>query len=272
MKLKNKHLEKYLEFAVKTVKKSEEITFKYYKKKLKHKLKVNKTPVTTADFKCEDFIINKIKAKYPKHSILSEERGELTNGSEFKWIIDPIDGTKNFMREFPFWGTLLALEYEGEVVLGVISMPAVNDLIYASKGNGCYYNSKKAKASRIDSLKNSYCIYGGLDYILRQSYGKNFLKLVGKCSYSRGFGDCHGYSFVINGRAEMMIDPHVAPYDVAPVKICVEEAGGVFTDINGNKSIYGGNAVATNGILHDEVLKLLNHSTESGNSMKLNTN
>ncbi|MCI0448692.1 MAG: hypothetical protein L0Y79_02765 [Chlorobi bacterium] len=266
--MKNKHLQEYLSFAVKTVKKSEEITLKYYKKKLKHKVKLNKTPVTIADFKCEDFIISKINSKYPKHSILSEERGEENNNSEFKWLIDPIDGTKNFMRKYPFWGTLLALEYEGDVVLGVISMPSLKEFVYASKGNGCYYNNKKSKVSKINLLKNSYCIYGGMEYLLKQLYSKNFLNLLNECSYSRGFGDCHGHSFVINGRAEIMIDPHVAPYDVAPIKICIEESGGVFTAINGNKSIYGGNAVSTNGRVHDEVLKLLNFNIETRDLLK----
>src|SRR5215510_11249225 len=102
MDLKNKHLKDFLNFAVKMAKKSGEITLKYYKKKLKHKVKLNRTPVTIADFKCEDYILNKIKLKFPSHSIYSEERGLNEADSEFKWLIDPIDGTKNFMRKYPF--------------------------------------------------------------------------------------------------------------------------------------------------------------------------
>src|SRR5688572_5250034 len=117
MSLKNKHLEEYLNFAIKTVKKSEEITLKYYEKKVKHRVKDNNSPVTIADLKCEDFILGRIKKKYAAHSIYSEERGVTDNSSEFRWFVDPIDGTKNFMRKFPFWGTLLALEFEGEIVM-----------------------------------------------------------------------------------------------------------------------------------------------------------
>jgi len=178
--------------------------------------------------------------------------------SEFTWIIDPLDGTRNFIRNFPFWGTLLAIEYQGEVVLGIIYMPALRELIYAVRGMGCFSDKKQLSVSKIESIQNSFCIFGGLDYILRQEYSDNFLRISSMCGYSRGFGDCHGHSFVIKGQAEFMIDPHVAPYDVAATKICVEEAGGVFTDTKGNKSIYNGNALISNGNVHEEVLRILN--------------
>ncbi len=263
MELKKKHLEQFLDFAVKSVKKSEAITLKYYEKKVKHRVKDNNTPVTIADLKCEDFLLGRIKEKYPSHSIYSEERGVADKNSEFRWFVDPVDGTKNFMRKYPFWGTLMALEYEGEVVLGVISMPAIKEHIYAAKGMGCIYNNKKAKVSKIKLLSDSYLIHGGMEYIAKEYYRENFLNLATLSYYCRGVGDCQGHSFIVNGRAEIMVDPRVAPYDVAATKICIEEAGGVFTDVNGSKSIYSGNAVITNGRFHDEVLKILNHSFES---------
>ncbi len=258
MKLKSKFLEELLDFSINLMKKSHRITLKYYDKKISHKLKKNKTPVTKADFKCEDYLISKIKSQYPGHDILSEERGEHNNKSDFKWIIDPIDGTRNFMRKIPFWGTLLAVEWEGEVILGVISMPAIDEFIYAAKGMGCRYNGKKVKVSKISSLSDSYLIYGGLEYILKQPRSDNFLTLARQCLYTRGFGDCHGHSLIINGRAEIMLDPFVAPYDVAPVKICIEEAGGILTDFKGNDTIYSGNVLVSNGRIHDEVIKVLN--------------
>lgn len=263
MELKNKHLKEYLDFAVKTVKKSHLITLKYYKKKVKHRVKDNNSPVTIADLKCEDYILKKIKAAYPSHSIYAEETGVKNNGSEFRWFVDPIDGTKNFMRKYPFWGTLLALEYQGEIVLGIISLPALNDFIYAAKGMGCYCNDKKAKVSKLKTIEDSYLIHGGMEYIVREQYRENFFSLAGVSYYCRGFGDCHGHSLIINGKAEVMVDPHVAPYDVAATKICIEEAGGKFTDLNGDKTIYSGNAVITNGRLHDKVLEILNKDIES---------
>jgi histidinol-phosphatase len=268
MGIKKKQLNEFLDFSLKTIKKTEKITLKYFSKNIKHKIKKNKTPVTIADIKSENFIIERINAKFPKHSMLTEETGVINNGSDFKWIIDPLDGTKNFMRKFPFWGTLLALEWEGEVIMGVISMPAIGETIYAVKGGGCFYNGKKAKVSKITKIKDSYCLFGSLELIIPQLYKNNFLNLISTCSYSRGFGDCHGHSFVINGRAEFMIDPHVAPYDVAATKICVEEAGGMFTDLNGNRNIYTGNALISNGRVHDEVLKMLNAGFESRELIK----
>jgi histidinol-phosphatase len=263
MALKQKHLEKLLDFANRTVRKSEEITLKYFNKKVKFRVKANNSPVTVADTKCEDFILGRIKAKFPEHGVYGEERGIVESGSEFKWIIDPVDGTKNFMRKYPYWGTLLALEYEGEIMLGVISMPVLKEFMHAAKGMGCYLNNKRAKVSKVNKLKDSYLIHGGIDYILAEPYKNNFAELAASCYYSRGFGDCHGHTFIINGQAEIMFDPHVAPYDVAAIKICAEEAGGVFTDLNGNRNIYSGTALTTNGRMHDEVLKIINREFES---------
>jgi len=263
MELKNKHLERLIDFAEKTVKKSNLITLKYYSKKIKHRVKDNLTPVTVADIKCENFILGKIKEKFPEHSIHAEEHGKSEKQSEFKWIIDPIDGTKNFMRKYPFWGTLLALEYQGKVVLGVISMPVLGEFMIAAKGKGCRVNGKKVKVSKIKKINESYLIHGGLNYIFSEPYRQNFVNLVNSSYYDRGFGDCHGHTYIINGKAEIMVDPHVAPYDVAPVKICVEEAGGRFTDIHGNDTIYSGSAVVTNGRVHDVVIEMLNENLES---------
>jgi len=268
MKMKKKHLNELLDFSLRLVKKSEKITLKYFSRKIKFKLKKNLSPVTIADIKCEKFLIEKINSKYPKHSVLAEENGVIDNNSEFKWIIDPLDGTKNYMRNHPFWGTLLALEWEGEVILGVISMPALCETIYAVKNGGCFYNGKKVKVSKVDNLKNSYCLFGSLEMILHEPYKNNFMNIISNSLYSRGFGDCHGHSYVINGRAEFMIDPHVAPYDIAATKICIEEAGGMLTDLNGNNSIYSGSTLISNGKVHDEVLKMLNSGFESREIMK----
>ncbi len=256
--MKKKHIEKLLRFSLKLTDQCNKISMKYYKKTLKPKYKADNSPVTIADKKCEEFLINSISDKFPKHDFLAEESGKAGKDSEFKWIIDPIDGTKNFMRNFPFWGTLIALEHQGEVILGIIALPAMGKIYYAGKGLGCYENKKRVKVSKISELKNSYCIFGGLDYILKEDYKNNFLHLVEMCYYDRGYGDCFGHTLVIKGKSEFMIDPFVSPYDVAPIKICIEEAGGMFTDIKGEKSIYTGSAVTSNGIMHDEVLKMLN--------------
>ncbi len=142
-------------------------------------------------------------------------------------------------------------------------MPALKEFYVAAKGKGCYMNGKKMKVSKVKKLKDSYLIHGGLNYIFSEPYRQNFVNLVSSTYYDRGFGDCHGHTYIINGKAEVMVDPHVAPYDVAPIKICVEEAGGRFTDIHGNNTIYSGSAVVSNGRVHDAVLELLNENLES---------
>lgn len=256
--LTGKEINYLIDFSTKIVKESELITLKYYNRKIIPSYKKNKSPVTIADFKCEDYLINRIMKNYPHHAVYSEERGSNKAESEYKWIIDPVDGTRNFMRNFPFWGTLLALEFSGEVILGIISMPALSEIMVAAKGRGCYVNGKKVQVSKINKIENSYFLFGGLDYIHKSKYKKRFFDLVHTCPYNRGFGDCHGHTFIIKGKAEIMFDPKTAPYDIAATKICLEEAGGKLTDIKGNDTIYGGNALITNGKLHDIVLKYFN--------------
>lgn len=259
MKLNKKHLNSILGFSQKIVKESSKISMKYFKPGgIKSSLKKDKSPVTIADLKCDDYLIKQIKSKYPSHNILSEENGVYENGSEFRWLIDPIDGTRNYMRGYPFWGTLLAIEYQGTVVLGIISLPAIDLFIHAAKRQGCFINNKRCKVSNIVKVENSYLLYSSLKHILKHNYKGNFLTLASKCEYTRGFGDCHGHSFIIAAMAEIMIDPVVAPYDIAATKICVEEAGGRLTDFHGIDSIYNKTALITNGLVHDEVLEILN--------------
>ncbi len=259
MKLNSKLIESFLGFSKKIVMDSAKITQRYYKPGgIKSIVKKDSSPVTVADLKCEEFLVKQIKAKYPSHSLLTEEKGDIENGSEFRWMIDPIDGTRNYIRGYPFWGTLAALEYQGEVIIGIISMPAAGIFIHAAKGKGCFINGKRCRASSVKSIGKSYLLYGSLKHLLKRGYRDNFLRLASKCEYSRGFGDCHGHTLVIGGTAEIMIDPIVAPYDIAATKICVEESGGKLTDFHGIETLYNKTAIITNGLVHDEVLKILN--------------
>lgn len=256
--MKEKQIKKLLNFSLDLIKECNEISLKYYKKTIKPEYKKDNSPVTIADKKCEKFLISEIKAKYPEHSFLAEETGMQDKDSEFKWIIDPIDGTKNFMRNFPFWGTLLGLEYQGEVIMGIIALPAMKQILYAGKGLGCYLNKKRVKVSDTASIDKSYFIYGGVEYINNQPYKERFLELIDRSYYDRGYGDCFGHTLVIAGKAEFMLDPHVSPYDVAPIKICVEEAGGIMTDLKGERTIYSRGVLTSNGKMHDELLRFLN--------------
>ena len=167
-----------------------------------------------------------------------------------------MDGTRQFIRGIPFWGTLIALEYKGEVVAGVIHHPTMDYTLWAAKGLGCYANGKRVHVSKIPNLKGGTFTYGGLR-LTPPSYRKKLTDLIATCYDDRGFGDCFGHVLVATGQVEAMLDPVVKPYDVAAIKICVEEAGGRFTDLKGRETIHGSNALSSNGLVHSQILKAI---------------
>ena len=254
---------KELEFALKVVKASERITLKYFQSRFKVNYKSDRSPVTVADRTCEKFLVEELSRKFPHHGFYGEEFGEEKNRvpvlheSAMRWIIDPIDGTRNFTRGIPYWGTLCGLECEGDVVAGIMALPALKLIYYASKGSGTFKNGKRLKVSRIKELEKSAIIFGGLSYFIGTQYEKPFLEIVKSAYHDRGFGDCFGYSFVADGSAEAMLDPIVSPWDVAAIKVIIEEAGGIFTDFEGNSTIYSRTAIAANPFIHEAVLRKL---------------
>ncbi len=259
-----KSYEKELEYALKIVRASERITLKYFQSKFRVDYKSDKSPVTIADKSCEKFLVGELSRKFPHHGFYGEEFGESSADSEFRWIIDPIDGTRNFTRGIPYWGTLVGLERvedpalgKGEIVAGIMALPALKKIYYASKKNGAFCNGRRIKVSRVKELGKSAVIFGGLSYFIGTKYEKGFLDIAKSSYHDRGFGDCFGYSFVAEGAAEVMLDPIVSPWDVAAIKPIIEEAGGVFTDFEGNSTIYSKTAVASNPYLHETMLRKL---------------
>ncbi|MGC8594179.1 MAG: inositol monophosphatase family protein [Candidatus Kryptoniota bacterium] len=246
-----------LEFALKLAKLSESVTMKYFHSSFRVYYKNDSSPVTIADRKCEKSIKREIKRTFPHHDFYGEEFGESTSDSEYRWIIDPIDGTKNFTRGIPFWGTLIALEYRGEVVVGVVKMPGIKETYYAAKGLGAFLNRKRLKVSKVKDISRAVIVHGGLKYFMGSEHEKRFLELISGAYHDRGFGDCFGYTFVASGRAEAMVDPLIKPWDVAAVKILIEESGGIFSDFKGNKTIYGGTGLAANPYVHEKILKII---------------
>lgn len=263
--------QKELEYALKVVKASERITLKYFGKRFKVDFKSDNSPVTIADKKCERFLVDALSTKFPDHGFFGEEFGESSGSKKLtpetkpeprvthadRWIIDPIDGTRNFTRGIPYWGTLCGLEHEGEVVAGVMSLPALKKVYYALKGHGAFCNGKRIKVSKVGELARSTLVFGGLSYFLGSKYESGFLDLVKLSYHDRGFGDCFGYTFVAEGQAEAMLDPILSPWDVAAIKPIIEEAGGIFTDFEGNSTIYGHTGLAANRHLHETILKKL---------------
>ena len=259
-------MDKILSAAIEAAKAAGDIARHYFRTNLTVETKADRTPVTRADRECETRITEILSAYFPDHGFLGEELGERAGKINSRWIIDPIDGTKNFIRGIPFFATLIALEEAGEITAGAMYAPALDELLYAQKGQGAFFQSAAEEARRVHvsnvaQLQDAMLIHGGLNDLKTRPCWQPFLSLVDATSRQRGFGDALGHSVVICGQAEVTLEPEIKPWDVAPTKILVTEAGGRYSDFAGNPSIYTGTAVISNGCVHDDVIALLQGKT-----------
>lgn len=251
-----------LSAAIDAARAAGEIALHYFRTNLTVETKADRTPVTRADRECESKIVEILGARFPDIGFLGEEYGERPGAGNARWIVDPIDGTKNFIRGIPFFATLIALEEDGEVTTGVMYAPAINDVLYARTGQGAFANERRIQVSEVSSLKDAMLIHGGLKDLKTRPCWQPFLRLVDATARQRGFGDALGHSIVSCGQAEVVLEPEIKPWDVAATKIIVTEAGGRFSDFAGTSSIYTGSAVISNGRVHDEVLRFLRGTVE----------
>jgi histidinol-phosphatase len=235
------------------------IALRYFRGPFEVRIKADQSPVTEADHAVEQAIVRRLRRGFPDIGVLGEEFGA-EGSQERRWIVDPIDGTKNFVRGIPHWATLLALEEEGEVTLGVVHAPATGDLFWARRGEGAFANGVRLRVSAVDRLAAATLLHSSLSYLraLRPGgYWDGFLRLVDATERQRGFGDYYGYTFVLRGQAELMLEADLKPWDLAPFKVLFEEAGGRLTDFEGRPTIYSGTVLASNGRLHEAALALL---------------
>jgi len=240
------------------------ITLKYFQTSLSIDLKSDNSPVTNADRESEIYLRESINAEYPSHGILGEEFEEKPGKSSYRWILDPIDGTKSFVRGVPLYSITIGLECEGVPILGVINFPAIKDIVYAASGLGCWWNGRRCWVSQIQTLEKSLVLAS-----LAKGYkpiGQQFTyeKLLDASGMFRTWGDSYGYALVATGRAEVMFDSSIKIWDAAPLLPILQEAGGTFTDWDGNATIYGNTGLATNGHLLPEVLHIMkDYKTDS---------
>jgi histidinol-phosphatase len=211
------------------------------------------TPVTEADRAVERELRARIATERPGHGIVGEELGTQGEGP-VRWILDPIDGTKNFIRGVPVFATLIALERDGRVELGVVSAPALGRRWWAARGQGAFANGQPARVSRVASLGDANLLYSSLAGWEARGRGEAMTTLLRRAWRTRGFGDFWMHMLVAEGAADVAVEPEVSLWDLAPLQIIVEEAGGRFTDLKGRARPDGGSALSTNGLLHDEVL------------------
>jgi histidinol-phosphatase len=219
-------------------------------------IKSDATPVTQADREAEAAIVEILGRAFPEHGFLGEESGA-RGPQDVRWIIDPIDGTRNFVRRIPLWATLIALEEHGEVTCGVVHNAATGELYTARRGAGAHLDGRRLQVSDASGLDEAFFVHAGLKIVRGSPYWDGFLRLIDASDRQRGFGDYAGYALVAQGKAEIYAEVDLKPWDLAACRILVEEAGGRFTDLEGRPTIYSGTALATNARLHDRVLELL---------------
>jgi len=189
--------------------------------------------------------------------VIGEEFGVHLPQARFKWVVDPIDGTKAFIHGVPLFGTLLAL-LDGDVpVVGVIHLPALGESLWAFKGGGAWLNGSPARVSEVSELSDALLCDGSALTVSRSPWGKAWMGLRGEAGLSRGWGDCYGHFLVACGRAEAMLDPVVSIWDVAPMGVILPEAGGSFTSVAGEQRIDAGTGLSTNRRLHSEIVARL---------------
>lgn len=218
--------------------------------------KPDRSPVTEADRAVEQALRKRIGEERPGHGVVGEEFGADQPGGT-RWILDPIDGTKNYLRGVPVWATLIGLERDGAVVAGVVSAPALHRRWWAARGEGSFVNGRRIRVSRVTDLSDAVLSYASLGSWEQHGLGEQFLTLARACWRTRAFGDFWSHMLVAEGAADLAVEPEVNLWDLAAPQVIVEEAGGRFTDLGGTPTPAGGSVVSTNGLLHDRVLATL---------------
>ncbi|MFO0948154.1 MAG: inositol monophosphatase family protein [Planctomycetota bacterium] len=230
------------------------LTLDYFEQGVTAETKADATPVTIADRQAEELLRDAFRKHFPKDGFLGEEYGEEKGTSGYKWIIDPIDATKNFVRGIPIFANLVGLEFEGKMVAGFANIPAQSRLYHAVVGGGAFCNDRPIRVSSIQELEGSQIIYSSVDWFERAGTTGFFLDVVRTADRTRGFGDYYGFTLVAEGAAEAMLEPAINPWDIACFQPIIEEAGGVFTDWEGNPTVYGCGALVANPAIHAQLL------------------
>jgi histidinol-phosphatase len=218
--------------------------------------KPDMTPVSDADRAVEEAIRKHLDVERPWHAVVGEEMGA-QGDSPWRWIIDPIDGTKNYVRGVPVWATLIALEHAGQVVTGVVSAPALRRRWWASRGAGAFCDGRTVHTSAVRDLADASLSHSSIENWRGHPMQAGFEALTGAVWRTRGFGDFWQHMLVAEGAVDIAVEPEVTLWDLAALQVIVEEAGGRFTDLSGTPTPAGGNVLTTNGHLHEATLGML---------------
>jgi histidinol-phosphatase len=230
---------------------------RYRAEDLQVQTKPDRTPVTEADHAVESAVRERLAAARPDDQVVGEELGSTGGAGSRRWVIDPIDGTASYLRGMPTWSTLIALQDDGHELVGVVSMPALGLRWWASRGAGAWAGERRLAVSRVSELDDAQLCWSGIESWDEVGRPEAILALCRRCWRTRGVGDAWQYMLVAEGAAEVALDPAVSLWDLAAVKLIVEEAGGRFTDLAGVTTAAGGDGLGTNGLVHDAALAIV---------------
>jgi histidinol-phosphatase len=258
-----KELDDWLTLAHAACDEADELARSVFRRDLEISTKPDKTLVTQADTAIERAVRDRIHAAHPDHGLVGEEYGTEAGDAPTRWYIDPIDGTHNFVRGVPLFGTLLAVERDGELQVGVLSAPALRERWWARRGGGAWARSagddvpRRIHVSQVSEIGDAHVLYGSGQEIRASGRAPGFGAMLDAAWRERGFGDFWGYALLAEGAAEAMVEVGLSSWDAAAPTVLVEEAGGRVSDFDGRRAIDAGTFVASNGLLHDEVLARL---------------
>jgi histidinol-phosphatase len=248
----------FLRAALDAAREAARISREYYAGNFTVTTKADLTPVTQADVECEQAIRRIILERFPEHGFYGEETGRTQADAEYLWLVDPIDGTKGFVRQYPFFSTQIALMHEGDIVLGVSSGTMMDELAWAERGKGAWLNGEALSISEITSPDRAAVSTGNLKSLALSEGWQPLADVVARADRIRGYGDFYHYHLLASGKIEAVIESDVNILDIAALSIIVTEAGGVFTDLNGNKpTLETRSVLAANSALHEEYLSRL---------------
>lgn len=250
-------LDSILDFALAAARQAGDLTLKHFRTDVAVERKLDRTPVTVADRGAEELLRGLIGKAWPDHGILGEEFGEQPGRVPARWILDPIDGTYSFICGVPLYSVLIGFEWEGEMLAGVLHLPALRETLWARRGGGAFCNDRPARVSGVSDLADARLVTTGTKNLYQHGRGAAFERLREACYADRAWSDAYAYALVATGRAEIALDPIMSIWDTAALLPIVTEAGGTFTDWTGRTTHAAPEAVATNGKLFEAVMRVV---------------
>ncbi len=272
----NDQLQDHLNFAIKATQASSKTTLGYFAQSINYQCKDDGTPVTIADRNCETHLRNQIQAAYPNDSILGEEFDSVQGSSGYEWVIDPIDGTISFVQGVPLYGTMLGCIKDGQPILGVIVMPALNETVYAAKGLGCWHTTKNSAPKRVhvstnDKIDESIINTTSMSYFTTEPQRDLYNTLDQASKYTRGWSDCYGFVLLATGRVDAIIEPFLNLWDYAAAIPIIQESGAIWSDFANNQSLDTVEMIAANPQIHAQIMDLITPELHSRNRLAFQT-